>query len=133
MTYHAANTYPCDPATPGHARTWTLACLREALRETSATMLLDDAALVVSELMTNSMRAGCKHTTLTLSIDPGHLRVAVTDDAPGKPRVLSPTPDDENGRGLYIVATLASDWGVNLLEPGKEVWAELSLIPARAM
>jgi anti-sigma regulatory factor (Ser/Thr protein kinase) len=133
MSYHATTTYPCDPEAPARARAWALACVREALRDSSAPMLLDDAALVVSELMTNAIRAGGRQATLNLEIDAGLLRVTVVDDAPGRPHVLAPGADDESGRGLHIVSALATGWGVTSLDHGKEVWAELALIPARVM
>jgi anti-sigma regulatory factor (Ser/Thr protein kinase) len=133
MSYERTATYPCDPATPGHARAWALSSIREALGPNAASMLLDDAALVVSELITNSLRAGCNRVTLTLTLDPGHLRVAVLDDVAGHPRLLDPEPNDPRGRGLHIVSTLASDWGVTRSDRGKQVWADLALIPARAM
>jgi anti-sigma regulatory factor (Ser/Thr protein kinase) len=133
MTYYAAASYPCDPETPGRARAWALGCIREALEGTAGAMLLDDAALVVSELTTNAMRTGGRSVTLGLTVDPGHLRVAVTDHVPGRPNVHFPGPEDVRGRGLQVVAALASQWGVTELNEGKEVWAELSLIRARAM
>jgi hypothetical protein len=57
MHYHAAGSFPCGPATPGHARSWLLARIEEALAEMAsvggaaelgAAELIEDAALVVS-------------------------------------------------------------------------------------
>jgi anti-sigma regulatory factor (Ser/Thr protein kinase) len=96
-------------------------------------MLLDDATLVVSELVTNALRAGARLMTLTLVIEPGHLRVTVTDDVTARPRLLETPPEALHGRGLHIVSTLATDWGFTRLSNGKEVWADLSLIPIRSL
>lgn len=96
-------------------------------------MLLDDAALVVSELMTNALRSGSRVAKLTLTVDPGHLRVAVQDDVTARPQLMPAAPGEVHGRGLHIVATLATDWGFTRLPRGKEVWADLSLIQARAL
>jgi anti-sigma regulatory factor (Ser/Thr protein kinase) len=89
---------------------------------------LDDVALVVSELMTNSLRAGCEQTHLRIDIDEQRLLVAVTDDAPGEPHLGALALHESHGRGLQLVAALAVNWGVKVLRHGKEVWAELSLL-----
>jgi len=133
MTDLSSKAFRCDPATPGRARTWALGNIRAALGDNAGGLLLDDAALVISELMTNSLRAGARTAVLTLSLDPGWLRVAVQDDVRGRPRLLAPEPGDLHGRGLHIVAALASDWGFTRLPRGKEVWANLALIPGRAL
>lgn len=36
-----------------------------------------------------------------------------------------PSAEDESGRGLALVASLAEDWGSESLPWGKRVWAEL--------
>lgn len=133
MTVQDSRRFPCDPATPGRARAWALAMIRSGLGADAATMLLDDAALVVSELMTNALRAGARMATLTLSLKPGHLRVAVQDDVVARPQLLQVAPGQLHGRGLHIVAALADDWGFTRLARGKEVWADLSLIHVRAL
>lgn len=96
-------------------------------------MLLDDAALVVSELMTNALRAGARIARLTLTVDTGHLRVAVQDDVAARPQLLEAGSAGLHGRGLHIVAALASNWGFTPLSKGKEVWADLSLVRARSL
>lgn len=128
MAYQAATSYTCDAGTPKHARGWTterLAGVLPAQRDTSET--LDDAALVVSELVTNALQAGSSAVTVDLAVDGARLRISVTDDAPGMPRVVRAGPDDQRGRGLPIVAELCRVWGVTPLPGGKQVWAELVL------
>jgi anti-sigma regulatory factor (Ser/Thr protein kinase) len=89
--------------------------------------IIDDATLVVSELVTNALRAGCHEATLELEVAEGALRVSVVDDAPGEPHVVHAKPEDTNGRGLWLVAAIARDWGVTQLDQRKRVWAELPL------
>jgi anti-sigma regulatory factor (Ser/Thr protein kinase) len=89
--------------------------------------LLDDAAMITSELVTNSIRAGATSIRLSLHHTAGSVRIVVTDDAAGVVAVGSPKPLDTNGRGLQIVATLAAGWGVDTASTGKSVWAELDL------
>jgi anti-sigma regulatory factor (Ser/Thr protein kinase) len=59
------------------------------------------------------------------------VRVVVSDasDVLPAPAPTMPSPDDESGRGLALVAALADDWGVARREPGigKGVWFELAL------
>ena len=40
---------------------------------------------------------------------------------------MRPTPDDEHGRGLQLVALLADRWGTRPTEHGKAVWAVVAL------
>ncbi|SPE49646.1 hypothetical protein SNS2_1337 [Streptomyces netropsis] len=56
------------------------------------------------------------------------LRIAVSD-ARGEtlPRPRHATPEDEFGRGLLIIRTLATRWGVARRTVGKTVWCELDL------
>jgi serine/threonine-protein kinase RsbW len=89
--------------------------------------VFDDAVLIVSELLTNAVRAGCSCIDLNIEIDVDGLRVGVIDDAPGAPRVQLAEPEDLRGRGLFLIAALASDWGVRRTDDGKEVWAALRL------
>lgn len=133
VTFEASAEFPGNPHTPGRVRTWALARIREGLQG-AGDMLLDDAALVLSELVTNALRAGGTTVTVQLQVWPGRLRVAVSDTAPGRPQVRHPGTHDTSGRGLQVVAALADDWGViELDDGGKQVWAELALIRARVM
>ena len=80
---------------------------------------LDDARLLVSELVANSMRharIGPEDTIrVTAEVDKGRLRVDVIDGGRGGgPPVaggIRPSPGAESGWGLYLVETLASRWG----------------------
>jgi anti-sigma regulatory factor (Ser/Thr protein kinase) len=139
VTYEASATFPGDPRTPGLARSWALARIREG-QQGAGQMLLDDAALVISELVTNALRAGSTSITVNLQVEPGRLRVAVQDRAAGRPRLRHPDFRQTSGRGLQVVSALADDWGVIEMDSvvgkevrGKEVWAELALVRDRVM
>lgn len=86
----------------------------------------DAAELMISELTTNCVRhAG---TEFEVTVDATQqVHIAVTDAGAGNPQVLSPAPTDLTGRGLLIVSTLASRWGVIPAAPGKTVWFTLEL------
>jgi len=104
--------------------------LSEALEPFGSTpALIDQAEVIVSELITNALKAACSRTELHLSVFEDRVRIEVHDDAPGEPNVQNPSAEDINGRGLLIVSTLASAWGVDDMTVGKGVWAELA-VPA---
>lgn len=98
--------------------------------------LAGDAALVVSELMTNALLHGSIRGRLIrvrLTVTAAVLRVEVSD--PRGERVPCPrevTGEDQFGRGLLLVGALAERWGVGPREGvGKTVWAEWGLVGAR--
>ncbi|MHB9859642.1 ATP-binding protein [Streptomyces sp. YIM S03343] len=95
--------------------------------------LTDTAELLLSELMTNAYRhakvpAGREIWARCVVTD-DRIRVTVTDASAMLPAPGTASPDDESGRGLTLVSTLADDWGAERRECGigKEVWFELAL------
>lgn len=90
-----------------------------------------DVLLCVSELATNALVHGVpqgRGYRLQLSLDCGGLRLEVHDSGPGLSRVREARAgaEDEGGRGLLLVSTLADKWGVADRNPGKIVWCEWS-------
>ena len=87
------------------------------------------AALLTSELVTNAVKYGGSRATLDATAPGGRLRVAIRDENPALPVVgVHPTVTDEGGRGLQLVAALASEWGVErTTDGGKAVWFELTI------
>jgi anti-sigma regulatory factor (Ser/Thr protein kinase) len=127
MTLEFANTYAAQPAAPSRARSWSQQRLRDVLADhPGAAEIMDEAAIVVSELVTNAIQAGTHVATLTLSVGDDTVRIGVTDDADGNPRVTTTGAEDEHGRGLQIVDALCQSWGVERTGTGKRVWAELA-------
>lgn len=92
--------------------------------------LTDDAVLVVSELVTNAVNAStdCDDVAVWLWTDGDSVLIEVRDSAPGIPLLVEATPDENYGRGLFLVAALSKDWGAVPAGSGKVVWA--SLCPA---
>jgi anti-sigma regulatory factor (Ser/Thr protein kinase) len=79
--------------------------------------LLDDLRLLVSELVTNSIRHAQGDTLgtvgLEVKLEDHHLRVEVTDAGDGfEPSPRTPDQSQASGWGLYLVDRLADRWGV---------------------
>ena len=93
--------------------------------------LVDDLVLLVSELVTNAVIHGRPPIQLRLRRTSAHVVVEVRDRASFLPRKLRPTPDDEHGRGLQLVALLADRWGTRPTPDGKAVWCVVSTTGTR--
>jgi anti-sigma regulatory factor (Ser/Thr protein kinase) len=91
--------------------------------------LIEDAQLLVSEIVGNAVRHGRPDITLRVRTHPPGIGVAVIDTGDGLPEVPGgpPPPTQPSGRGLLIVDALATEWGVSPKEPppGKVVWFDL--------
>lgn len=125
MCHRVETTMSCEPASVPAARHWAAEHLR-AMYEAPGDAA-DDAALVVSELVTNCVRADAHCFALALEGHHNAVLVEATDDAPGVPRPGAAGPLEPHGRGLLIVDKIAADWGVRDEPSGKTVWAELSM------
>ncbi|WP_370740982.1 ATP-binding protein [Streptomyces sp. Ncost-T10-10d] len=101
----------------------------------------DTVTLLAAELTANAVRHGHVpgrdfHVRLTVDSDADAttIRIEVTDTRTERiPDLASPVPDAEAGRGLLLVAALATHWGTTprVAAPGKTVWAEISTPPDR--
>jgi anti-sigma regulatory factor (Ser/Thr protein kinase) len=113
---------------------------RAVLTEWGLADLAEAAELIVSELVTNAVRAstgpdgrpcydgsGLPVVVLRMASDGIRLLVEVWDGIPGAPAAANPGPDDESGRGLMLVAAQCDRWSWQTVPgwPGKVVWAEL--------
>jgi anti-sigma regulatory factor (Ser/Thr protein kinase) len=93
------------------------------------THLLDDAILVISELVTNAVRHAGTASTLELELGQTHerLRISLADQSEVAPRLRRVRHAAEDGRGLAILAALSDRWGVEPTGRGKRVWWEVDL------
>ena len=106
------------------------------LRGWGVAVLADDAAVIVSELVSNAIRHGVcgpdgsgsayDRIELILWRRPGQIICAVTDPGTGTPALASPDPLAEQGRGLHVVEALSATWGwTRLGNRRKAVWAAI--------
>jgi anti-sigma regulatory factor (Ser/Thr protein kinase) len=89
----------------------------------------DNASLVVSELVTNAIKASWLVHSGTVTVwfwaDGRELLIEVWDGSSEPPTPVA-EPTDEGGRGLGIVAALCESWGYYPdSRRGKVVWALL--------
>ncbi|MFM9373798.1 SpoIIE family protein phosphatase [Streptomyces sp. Da 82-17] len=92
------------------------------------TELHDLGVLAASELVANSLQHGTPPMRLRLRRTDRRLIVEVTDGDDHLPRRRRAEPADEAGRGIAIVATIASAWGSRRTPGGgKAVWCEFAL------
>jgi anti-sigma regulatory factor (Ser/Thr protein kinase) len=89
----------------------------------------DVAELLASEIITNALQHAWGRLILILSAQGGRLRCEVQDDNPTLPHLSHAYPDDEGGRGLYLVDRLSCSWGIERASEGKVVWFELPAEP----
>jgi anti-sigma regulatory factor (Ser/Thr protein kinase) len=98
----------------------------EGLAGTVADDLIPDVKLLVSELITNSVKYG-GDGEITLKVDVGHarkVRAEVVDQGLGFVPVARDRPATEaGGWGLHLVQTLSNRWGVH--EGSTRVWFEI--------
>ncbi|GAQ54844.1 ATP-binding protein [Streptomyces acidiscabies] len=102
--------------TSAHLRHWGLWALREAV------------TLAVSELVTNTVEHGQgKPAGLRVVTNAQELRVEVTDGNPAPARLREANAEEENGRGLLLIAALSKEWGVS--SDGTMTWCSFA-VPA---
>ena len=89
--------------------------------------LVDDAALVVTELVSNAVLHAGGPITLSASVahDGSAVRLEVADTSPVPPVLREYGNVASTGRGLTLVARLASRWGIEPADSGKRVWVEI--------
>lgn len=94
--------------------------------------VVQDAELVVSELVTNALLHGRAPVRVRILRTPVGLRLEVQDGGNHLPLQVAAREMAMTGRGLSLVAAVASTWGVDSggaprRVAGKVVWAELTV------
>jgi anti-sigma regulatory factor (Ser/Thr protein kinase) len=127
------------PTAACRARTYT----RSALRSWHLEPMVETAELLVSELVTNAVKATAGVTCpirtdrdepdpsiyLCLSTFAEKLLIEVWDRCDEPPNRRTASDDDENGRGLALVQALSKAWGYETLHSGgKIVWCECVIL-----
>ncbi len=117
--------FAAHPDAPGQARRF----VTDVLRGCGHAGLVHSAQLVLSELATNAVVHARSPFSVAVRCTDRRVLISVTDASPLAPRTLYHGSHLAPGRGLRLVAALASDWGAESTAPGKTVWAELTAPP----
>ncbi len=88
------------------------------------------AALLITELSANCTLHARTEFTVRVDLDGDGVRLQVTDGSLRIPAMREYGTSATTGRGLQLVDELAADWGVDLRDEGKTVWALLRDAPA---
>jgi PAS domain S-box-containing protein len=123
----AAWVLSAQPTVAAGARELVRRQLRDwsALRPGSADIAADTVELLVSELVTNSLRYGRGPIGLRLLRGRDSLVCEVSDELQAAPRPRAVHQGDEGGRGLFLVDQLSRRWGVRTTAHGKIIWFEV--------
>jgi anti-sigma regulatory factor (Ser/Thr protein kinase) len=105
-------TLPRQASSARWARQLTTGFLAGARTSPQAAQRVDDANLVVSELVANATRHGRGRCRLRLSTAPRTITVEVRDDGHRRPVSRRPGLDQEGGRGIALVRGLARQFDV---------------------
>ncbi|MGW5336604.1 ATP-binding protein [Streptomyces bauhiniae] len=133
-THRLSERYPRSRASVAKARSFAASFADDTgLKEQS-----DDLILIVSELVTNAVLHGKtgsgRQVAVTVDYNETRVRVEVRDAGEGTPRKRAAARLlAVSGRGLEIVDTLSSSWGVIEHVVGKTVWAELAIKTSEAI
>ena len=109
---------PVSREAPAQAREF----LRGATCAEHHSEVLDDAVLMVSELVTNSVLHGGPPVVVAVDCTEDSLQVRVRDGSSELPAPRDAEQTDESGRGLALVAEMSADWGDDPVTDGKNVW-----------
>ncbi|WP_171162019.1 ATP-binding protein [Streptomyces sp. I05A-00742] len=111
---------------PALARAYARDVVKYTVTDPDAEYLFT-VALVVSELVTNSVRYGSEpgdRLRVVVDTTDARTRIQVHDTVRREPRLRPESDERCRGRGLYIVDALAT-WGIADRPFGKVVWAEV--------
>ncbi|MFB7776068.1 ATP-binding protein [Streptomyces bauhiniae] len=101
--------------------------VRAALAVWALNELAEDGVLVATELVSNAVRHA-RRASVRVVVErtaQGTVRIAVADLSCTQPVACLPGLNEDEGRGLLLVAALATRWGSDERRWGKIVWAEL--------
>lgn len=96
------------------------------LRRWNLDCAVEPAQLLTSELVTNAVLHAGTEVQVVVEAHGQTVHVEVIDLTRRQPVArFTPYDDLQTGRGLTLLDSVATSWGVNPLERGKSVWFDL--------
>jgi anti-sigma regulatory factor (Ser/Thr protein kinase) len=119
-----------DVRAPAKARS----VVTEFLNDRVPARVLESARVVVSELVTNSVRhSGVANGVVVIGVELSAAKVRLDVADPGRGGDIRPGPPDAvagRGFGLQLVQSLSEQWGLErAVSGGTRVWAQLLRVP----
>lgn len=122
----AEEAFPPVPEAAGLARIF----MRQAMRDWGLSdEVRADCLAIASEIVGNVVRHARTPLTLRVSFDGLGVLIAATDGSVTVPEQHDASEASEDGRGLLIIETLASEWGWYAAPVGKTLWARVAVPP----
>lgn len=118
-----ARAFPAEPASVPAARRF----LRQLLADRGGDEWSDEAQLALSEIATNAVLHAHTAFEVTVQTAPYGLYVQVWDDDATPPARRVSDADSTTGRGLELVAAVATAYGVQVVGPSKVVWFSIGI------
>ncbi len=104
--------------------------VRDHLRDCGQPHFVDDAELLVSELVGNVVLHVGGTVAVRAHATPAELLLEVTNTSPVTPQLRAFSATSGTGRGMRLVHSLSAEHGVRLTDHGKTIWVRLT--PATA-
>lgn len=123
ITPSAEVALPADLSAARRARSF----VRDHLCPSHHAGVVEPALLLVTELAVNAVEHGAPPVRAALDCRDGTLRLLVSDGSRTRPVHVRATLESESGRGVALVDTLSTAWGVRPDGSGKTVWCDLAL------
>ena len=118
----ATQRFPEDLSSPRQARRF----LDEVLGRWECQPAIDTLQLLISELVTNAVIHARSQPEVSVRMLGNSIRIEVSDDSEQMPKVVDADDLSVSGRGLALVSSEASQWGVTPRPSGgKTVWFEV--------
>jgi anti-sigma regulatory factor (Ser/Thr protein kinase) len=122
----AQRSLPAQPMSVPLARSWAEGWL---IASGVPGASVEEALLVISELVTNAVRQGDGPVRVGLGLAEDALEVEVFDAGHRMPELAAYDPECTAGRGLRLIDDVSQRWGVREELEGKTVWARLTWSP----
>jgi two-component sensor histidine kinase len=118
-------TFEADQVSARSARRFAV---QRSLELGASTDVADTIALLTSELVTNAVMHARTDIHVTVALgEARRVRVCVRDENTRMPAPAIAPIDATSGRGLLLVQSASTAWGIQTDEDGKTIWFELDL------